>query len=92
MADTGRGCEPETDSDADGSVDCDERQMCTDPEDGDTDGDGLGDLEEIQIQADPCDPDSDDDGVGDREELELGFGPTKDIPTKMGRCPRLPGL
>jgi hypothetical protein len=71
--DTGSDCE--TDSDRDGLVDCDERQMCTDPNDGDTDRDGLGDLEEIQHQTDPCDPDSDGDGVEDDEELRLGFDP-----------------
>jgi hypothetical protein len=72
----------ERDRDSDGLTDCDELQMCTNPEDGDSDDDGLSDLEEIQHQTDPCDPDTDDDGVDDKTELKFGLDPHN--PTTYG--------
>ena len=63
------------DSDSDGLDDCDEAELCTDPNDGDTDGDGLSDKEEFAHGADPCDPDTDDDGVSDKREVERGLDP-----------------
>ncbi len=63
------------DFDADGLTNCEEAEMCTDPEDGDTDGDGLTDLEEVQRRTDPCDEDTDGDGLDDREEVEYDLDP-----------------
>lgn len=76
--DTGADAEPacETDSDSDGLIDCDERELCTDPNDGDTDDDGLGDFEEVDGDTDPCDPDTDGDGIEDGTEVDHGLDPT----------------
>jgi hypothetical protein len=63
------------DSDSDGLTDCEERDLCTDPEEGDTDGDGLGDLEEIANQSDPCKKDTDADGIEDETELAYDLDP-----------------
>jgi hypothetical protein len=75
--DSGLDCVEGKDDDSDGLTNCDEIQMCTDPENGDTDDDGLGDLEEIQNQTDPCNPDTDNDGVDDRTEIQLGLDPNR---------------
>ena len=67
----------ERDTDADGLVDCEEEELCTDPNDGDTDGDHLGDFEEYQHQTDPCQKDTDNDGATDKEEIDYGYDPNK---------------
>lgn len=75
--DSGLDCVEGEDDDSDGLTNCDEIQMCTDPNNGDTDNDGLGDLEEIQNQTDPCKADTDNDGVNDRTEIQLGLDPNR---------------
>lgn len=74
-ADTDAGIDCSVDSDSDGLNDCEEAELCTDPNDGDTDGDNLGDFEELQEQTDPCSADSDGGGADDGEELEFGLDP-----------------
>jgi len=68
-------CTNTKDSDGDRLNDCEEANLCTDPENADTDGDGIGDLEEFEIGTDPCSADTDGDGVPDDEERDLGFDP-----------------
>jgi len=64
------------DSDGDGLVDTEEKELGTDPYKVDTDGDGLFDREEVKIyQTDPLDIDTDDDGALDGEEVKGGNNP-----------------
>jgi hypothetical protein len=73
--DSGPRCDPDLDSDDDGVNNCDEQELCTDPDVKDTDEDDLTDFEELQAGTDPCDPDTDDDGASDETELEVGLNP-----------------
>ena len=58
------------DSDGDGLLDSQERDLGTDPYNPDTDGDGLTDGEEVNLyRTDPLNPDSDWDGLKDGEEI-----------------------
>ena len=58
------------DSDGDGLLDTQEREIGTDPFDPDTDKDGLSDGEEVNLyRTDPLNPDSDWDGLKDGEEV-----------------------
>ena len=73
-------CDP--DSDGDGLLDGEEKQIGTDPYDWDTDDDGRNDGEELTgggpIPSDPADFDTDDDGLGDGVEVH-GVNPTNPL-------------
>lgn len=65
-----------TDSDRDGLLDEDEKELGTNPNTPDTDKDGLFDYEEVNVyHTDPTDPDTDKDGYKDGEEVSNGFNP-----------------
>jgi len=66
-----------TDTDSDGLTDCEEEDLCTDPNDGDSDDDTLSDLEELQEQTDPCHEDTDGDGATDSEETKYDLDPNR---------------
>lgn len=68
------------DTDFDGLLDEEERQLGTDPREADTDGDGLTDFQEVRgievrdqgiLVLDPTDADTDDDKRSDGDEAEL---------------------
>lgn len=80
--DAGPSCEE--DDDRDGLSNCEEANLCTDPDDGDTDDDGLSDFEELQRhQTDPCNSDTDNDGLDDGDEIDYDFDPNN--PTTDGK-------
>lgn len=60
----------DVDSDGDGLLDDEERQLGTDPNKADTDGDGLTDYQEVRLyHTNPLNPDTDGDGLTDGEEV-----------------------
>lgn len=66
----------EADSDNDGLLDVEEKELGTDPNNLDSDGDDLFDFEEIKFyKSDPLNPDSDGDGFLDGEEVKAGYNP-----------------
>lgn len=70
--------EEETDSDADGILNTEEKELGTDPYSADTDADGLNDYYEInESKTDPLKADTDADGIYDGDELDLGLNPLK---------------
>lgn len=70
--------EEETDSDADGISNTEEKELGTDPYSADTDGDGLTDYYEINVsKTAPLKADTDADGIRDGDELDLGLDPLK---------------
>ncbi|MGR9116940.1 MAG: hypothetical protein ACU85E_14345, partial [Gammaproteobacteria bacterium] len=71
------------DSDFDGLLDGEERELGTDPTSKDSDGDGITDLQEVKgvevhnlgvIWLDPLDQDTDNDGLSDGEEARFVDG------------------
>ncbi|MCD4760991.1 hypothetical protein K8R42_03780, partial [bacterium] len=64
------------DSDADGLLDQEEKELGTNPYEKDTDHDDLDDYEEVNVyKTDPTDPDTDCDDIGDGTEVKMGRNP-----------------
>jgi hypothetical protein len=79
----------DTDTDADGLGDCDERVDGTDPGDRDSDDDGIDDGTEVDLGTDPHDADSDDDGLPDGSDVEFVQHAVAELP---GGALRAPGI
>lgn len=70
--------EEETDSDGDGLLNDEEKELGTDPYSADTDADGLSDYYEFnESKTKPTNSDTDSDGIRDGDELDLGLDPLK---------------
>lgn len=64
------------DSDADGLLDEEEKNLGTNPQDKDSDHDGLDDYQEAKVyQTNPLDPDTDKDQMSDGDEVKMGRNP-----------------
>lgn len=90
--DTGDTGQDDKDSDGDGLLDSEEKELGTDPLKADTDGDGRSDSEELTDETDPLDDDTDDDGFLDGEEYTAGTDPNAPLSyerTTTGRWPDL---